>query len=361
MSRLERVILVWIAALARLWVGCDMIRTERLTAGTPRPISPRASLTDLEETAVEVFERISPSVAYVVTSAARGGYLLPPSRAIGAGSGFVWDEAGHVVTNHHVIAGADEVAVRLDGGDLLPAEVIGSAPDYDLAVLRIIGNRRPLRPIPVGRSDDLRVGQITFAIGSPYGLNRTLTMGVISALDRTLPAGVNREIRGVIQTDAAINPGNSGGPLLDSAGRLIGVNTAIVSQTGAFVGIGFAVPVDIVNRVVPQLIEMGRVPRPGIGITALPEELAAQLAVRGVVVADVIPGSPAAEAGLVGIDEASGRLGDIITHVNGERVHTVAALAAKLTEIGIGNEATLTIIRNGEERTVTLTVTDIGP
>jgi 2-alkenal reductase len=204
------------------------------------------------------------------------------------------------------------------------------------------------------------VGQITFAIGSPYGLNRTLTMGVISALDRTLPSGANREIRGVIQTDAAINPGNSGGPLLDSAGRLIGVNTAIVSRSGAFAGIGFAVPVDIVNRVVPQLIKEGRVPRPGIGITALPEELAAQIAVRGVVVAGVVPGSPAAKAGLEGIDEQAGRLGDIITRVNGERVLTVADLATELSEVGIGNEVKLTVIRNGEERTVTVTVTDIA-
>ncbi|WP_119462810.1 trypsin-like peptidase domain-containing protein [Rhodospirillaceae bacterium SYSU D60014] len=360
MSRLERVVLVWIALLATVWVGYDTLRTQWLTADEPRPISPRATLSEMEETATEIFQRISPSVAYIVTQTAGGLFLPPSTEALGAGSGFIWDAAGHIVTNHHVIAGADQVGVRLGGEELLRAEVVGSTADYDLAVLRLVDNHQSLQPIPIGSSADLRVGQTTFAIGSPYGLSRTLTTGVISALDRRLPAGVNREIRGVIQTDAAINPGNSGGPLLDSAGRLIGVNTAILSQSGAFAGIGFAVPVDIVNRIVPQIIRDGYVPRPGIGITTLPEELAAQVDVQGVVVAGVSSGSPAQEAGLQGIDQATGQLGDVITHINGKRVLTVPDLVAELTDIGVGNEARLTVRRDGESREVTLTVMDIS-
>lgn len=167
-----------------------------------------------------------------------------------------------MVTNHHVVEGATRVAVRLDSGEAVPARVIGFAPNSDLAVLRLSENRAALRPIPIGTSDDLKVGQSVYAIGNPFGLTRSLSTGVISALERRLPAGSGREIAGVIQTDAAINPGNSGGPLLDSAGRLIGVNTAILSGSGSFAGIGFAVPADTVNRIVPKLIRDGRVPTP---------------------------------------------------------------------------------------------------
>ena len=360
MSRLEQVVLVWIALLATVWVGYDVLRTQLLTADEPRPVSPRASLAETEETATEVFRRISPSVAYIVTQTSGGQFLRPDAESLGAGSGFVWDAAGHIVTNHHVVVGAERVGVRLAGDELLRAEVVGSTADYDLAVLRLVDNHESLQPIPIGSSSDLQVGQMTFAIGSPYGLSRTLTTGVISALDRRLPTGMSREIRGVIQTDAAINPGNSGGPLLDSAGRLIGVNTAILSRSGASAGIGFAVPVDIVNRIVPQIIRDGYVPRPGIGIITLPEELAAQIDVQGIVVADVSPGSPAEAAGLQGMDAATGRLGDVVTHINGKRVLSVPDLVAELTDTGVGNEAELTVQRDGETRDVTLTVTDIG-
>ena len=203
------------------------------------------------------------------------------------------------------------------------------------------------------------MGQAAFAIGNPFGLARSLTTGIISALDRTLPTSSAREITGVIQTDAAINPGNSGGPLLDSAGRLIGVNTAIASGTGSYSGIGFAVPVDTVNRIVPQLIATGSPSRPGIGIRAASEEIAARFSVDGVVVVDVLPDGPAAKAGLRGIDVADGRLGDVITAVNGRNVRSLSQLAGELEQIGIGNTATLTVQRGSASVKLAVPIVDI--
>jgi 2-alkenal reductase len=251
--------------------------------------------------------------------------------------------------------------VRLDSGAAIDARVVGSAPDQDLAVVKLAETREILHAIPIGRSVDLKVGQSVFAIGNPFGLNRSLTAGIISALDRRLPTASNREIAGVIQVDAAINPGNSGGPLLDSAGRLIGVTTAILSETGSFAGVGFAVPVDVVNRIVPGLIRDGRVPRPGIGIMAAPEEATARMGVSGVVVAQVQPGSSAAQAGLQGINRASGALGDVITHVEGKPVRTIAELASQLDRVGVGKSAQLTVQRDGRSRTVAVGVVDIAP
>jgi 2-alkenal reductase len=259
-----------------------------------------------------------------------------------------------------VIEGATRVRVRLDSGAAIDAKVIGSAPDQDLAVVQLAETRETLHAIPIGSSSDLKIGQSVFAIGNPFGLNRSLTTGIISALDRRLPTASNREVAGAIQIDAAINPGNSGGPLLDSSGRLIGVTTAILSETGSFAGVGFAVPVDVVNRIVPGLIRDGRVPRPGIGIMAAPEEVTARLGVVGVVVAQVQPRSPAVEAGLQGINRATGALGDVITHVNGHAVQSIADLAAQLERIGIGNRAELTVVRDGRIRTVSVGVLDIA-
>lgn len=220
-----------------------------------------------------------------------------------------------------------------------------------------------LRSIPVGRSADLKVGQAVFAIGNPFGLSRSLSTGVISALNRHLPTASGREIHGAIQTDAAINPGNSGGPLLDSAGRLIGVNTAILSGSGSSAGVGFAVPVDIVNQVVPRLIKDGKFPRPGIGIEIVNEETSARLGLPGIVIAEVLPGSTAEDAGLEGVDRRRGSLGDIITKVDGRRVQTVTEFAAALDRAGIGSvvELTLvTLVRERTERTVKLRVMDIS-
>lgn len=350
-SRFGRYALIWILLIATVYVADEFIRSTFLVAPDPRPVTPRGSLTELEQSTIRLFENTAPSVVYIFTAGngeGRGG----------AGSGIVWDRAGHVVTNHHVVAGARRIAVRLDTGEIVEARFVGSAPDYELAVVRLVGTRAQLRPIPIGQSSALRVGQSVFAIGNPFGLSRTLTSGIVSALDRRLPTASDREVAGVIQTDAAINPGNSGGPLVDSAGRLIGVNTAILSGSGASAGIGFAVPVDVVNRIVPQLIETGRVPRPGIGISVLPEEMAAQLGVDGLVVADVLAGTPAAKAGLQGL---SGRqIGDVITHVNGEPVRTLAEFAAALGAVGIGNRAEITVRRGGTSRTVSVEVVDIA-
>ena len=360
LDRFSRFVIIWLLALLSLWLAEQLVRSVLLTASEPRVVVPRGELADYEAHAIELFEALAPSVVYIVTQSREGGSWLFQQQRVGTGSGFIWDAAGHVVTNQHVVQNADRILIRIDDRETVNARLVGVAPDYDLAVVRLERPLSYLRPIPVGSSADLRVGQATYAIGNPFGLSRTLTTGVISALDRRLPTETAREIRGVIQTDAAINPGNSGGPLLDSAGRLIGVNTAILSETGVYSGVGFAVPVDVVNRVVPELIERGQVATPGIGIVALSEELTGRLGIAGVVVERVLPGTPAANAGLQGIDRARGRLGDVITHVAGQRVRTVADLAAVLQGIGVGNRAELTVERNGRTRTVTVDVVDIS-
>ena len=259
-----RLLSIWALLLLSIWIGISVYREVFLVADSPRAITPRGDLAEIEKVNVELFESVSPSVVYIFSQVRR---LEPfgrrPQRQTGTGSGFVWDGAGHVVTNFHVVDGASDVAVKLDSGEAIPATIVGVAPDYDLAVLRLRSRLTSLQPIPVGTSGDLQTGQAVFTIGNPYGLSRTLTTGIISALDRRLPTETGREIRGVIQTDAAINPGNSGGLLLDSAGRLIGVNTAIISGSGASAGIGFAVPVDIVNRVVPNSLPRARPHAPG--------------------------------------------------------------------------------------------------
>jgi 2-alkenal reductase len=264
------------------------------------------------------------------------------------------------VTNNHVVEGAAATRIRLASGEVVPATVVGTAPNYDLAVLRMNRQGSPAPAIPIGTSADLKVGQATFAIGNPFGLDQTLTTGVISALQRRLPTQEGREIADVIQTDAAINPGNSGGPLLDSSGRLIGVNTAIFSPSGTFAGIGFAIPVDVVNRIVPQLIRNGRVPTPGIGIVPAQEGVAAQLGVEGVVVVRVVPGSPAQAAGLRGVDARTGEIGDVITGVNGRPVRRLADLTAALEVAGVGQPVELTVGRGGRANTVRLTPVDVG-
>jgi 2-alkenal reductase len=300
---------------------------------------------------VHVFAR--PSQRELMLSGGEGG-------GVQSGSGFIWDEAGHVVTNNHVVQGARPVTIRLASGETVPAEVVGTAPNYDLAVLRLGRARQMPPPILIGSSGDLKVGQAAFAIGNPFGLDQTLTTGVISALQRRLPTSEGREIADVIQTDAAINPGNSGGPLLDSAGRLIGVNTAIYSPSGAYAGIGFAIPVDVVNRVVPQLIRDGRVPTPGIGIVPGQEAIAAQLGIEGVVIVATIPGSPAERAGLRGVDTRAGTIGDVIVGVNGQPVRRLSDLTAALERVGIGEPVELSVDRGGRTVTMRVEVADVG-
>ena len=272
----------------------------------------------------------------------------------------MWDAAGHLVTNYHVIKGTTEIGVRLTSGEFVSARLVGVAPNYDLAVLRVEANRAPLRPIIVGSSADLQVGQETFAIGNPYGLDQTLTSGIVSALHRRLPTAPSHEISGVIQTDAPINPGNSGGPLLDSAGRLIGVNSAIITGSGASAGIGFAIPIDVVNRVAGQLIRDGRVPVPGIGIVGASESEATRLSIDGVIIVRAIPQSPAARAGLEGADSDGGVVQDVITAANGQPVHTMSDLADVFDEVGVGKSVNLTVTRSGQTRSIDVEVTDIS-
>src|SRR5437868_2868735 len=292
-------------------------------ATSPRPVVARGDLPESERATISLFERVSPSVVQVVGAAAGASAADMEGEGVReqSGTGVVWDGAGHIVTNNHVVSGTDQVAVRLASGEVVAASIVGVAPNYDLAVVRLHDTRHLPAPIAVGTSADLKVGQAAFAIGNPFGLDQSLTTGVISALKRRLPTSGGREIAGVIQTDAAINPGNSGGPLLDSAGRLIGVNTAIFSPSGSNAGVGFAVPVDVVNRIVPELIRNGGVATPGIGIVAANEAVAARLGIDGLAVVRTVPGSPAQRAGLQGVDAQSGNLGDIIIAANGKPVH----------------------------------------
>jgi 2-alkenal reductase len=352
-----RMLLIWGLLILSVWVGDQFIRDLLLTADRPRAVTPRGDLADIEKSIVSLFETAAPSVVYISTEDVGA---LGESKPGGAGSGFVWDAAGHIVTNFHVVDNARRVLVRLNSGESVAARIVGVAPNYDLAVLKLNETRSLLQPIPIGTSVELKVGQSIYAIGNPFGLHRTLTTGVISALNRHLPTEGGREIAGVIQTDAAINPGNSGGPLLDSAGRLIGVNTAIISGSGASSGIGFAVPVDTVNRAVPALIRDGKVPIPGLGIAIASEEVGARLGFAGVLIEKVRPGSTAEKAGLRGTDRYARRLGDIITQVNGQPVASLAELATALEQHEIGSTVTLTILRDGQKLQVLVGVMDIS-
>ena len=279
-------------------------------------------------------------------------------RRRGTGSGFVWDKKGHIVTNYHVIRNAGVLKVRLADQSTWSARVVGSAPDKDLAVLKIKAPARRLRPISIGRSSNLQVGQTVLAIGNPFGLDRTLTVGVVSALNRQIRSQSNRPIRGVIQTDAAINPGNSGGPLLDSAGRLIGVNTAIFSPSRANAGIGFAVPVDTVNRVVPQLIRYGRIRRPRIGIHVFyNKQFMRSIRRVGVMIEQVVPNSPAAKLRLRGMRrtyEGDLILGDIIVGLDGKPVRNLDDLLTILEKHKVGDRVWIKINREGKLRKLRL-------
>ena len=319
----------------------------------------------LEETRnIDVFRRASDSVVFITSIAVRRDFFFEADQIPeGSGSGFVWDREGHIVTNFHVIERAQRLAVTLVDQSEWEAEVVGVAPDKDLAVLRIEAPAERLHPLPAGRSHDLQVGQTVLAVGNPFGLDHTLTVGVVSALGRELRSPSGRTIRDIIQTDAAINPGNSGGPLLDSRGRLIGVNSAIYSPSGASAGIGFAVPVDTVSRLVPQLIARGRVEQPGIGISLLADHLAARLRLEGVGVYDVVPGSPADRAGLVGVRlSRAGRIlpGDQILAVDGHETRQAEDLVHAFESAGVGAKVTLTLLRDGKRRSLEMRLIAVG-
>ena len=345
-----------VAALCLAGTGCLQARDNAV----PRAVTPRGALPPTEQQVVDLFAQLAPSVAYITSEVLQQTSLFGAEVSQSAGSGFVWDTNGHIVTNNHVVEGARRLFVQLDAGQPIEARLVGRSPEYDLAVLQLARVPRDLRPIPLGTSKDLRIGQTTYAIGNPFGLSRTLTQGLISALDRELPTTDFREVPGVIQTDAAINPGNSGGPLVDSAGRLIGVNTAIRSASGSSSGVGFAIPVDLVNRVVPALISRGVAPLPGIGITPVRPDLVARAGISGVVIADVGRGTPAAAAGLKPLNRRTGELGDVIVAVNGRRVETLSTFAAELDRVGIDNTAELTVTTvGGAERKVKVKVIDL--
>lgn len=330
----------------------------------PRIVEARGNLAEDEQSTIAIFENSRDSVAFITTRQrvmdawTRNIFSVPS----GTGSGFIWDDHGHIITNYHVIKGASEATVRLADGHDYKAALVGASAAHDIAVLRIgLGFERP-KPVPLGSNRDLKVGQKVFAIGNPFGLDWTLTTGIISALDRSLPAEGGRIISNLIQTDAAINPGNSGGPLLDSAGRLIGINTAIYSPTGASAGIGFAVPVDTVNRIVPQLISRGKYIRPALGITVdekFNDRLTSMLDVSGVVILGVSRDSAADAAGLKGaVISSDGEITpkDIIIAIDNQPIDSVEKLLAIIDEYRVGDTIQVKILRKEKEIEVPVTL-----
>jgi len=324
-----------------------------------------STLTEDERRGIEVFRKAANSVVNITSVAIRHNFFFDATRIPqGSGSGFFWGRQGHVVTNYHVVEGANRFTVTLADQTDWEAELVGIAPEKDLAVLKVISSAGKQVPLEIGRSDDLLVGQRVLAVGNPFGLDHTLTTGVVSALGRELTSPAGRLIRDVIQTDAAINPGNSGGPLLDSNGRLIGVNTAIYSLSGGSAGIGFAIPVDTVARLVPQLIRYGRPVEPGIGgMYWLADRYTRRFDLEGVVVQDVARGSRAASLGFAGLTRTRrGRyeLGDRVLEVNGRRVHTVDQLRDEFERVGVGGAVELIVDRDGRRRKVTLELQRVG-
>jgi 2-alkenal reductase len=348
------------ALVAALVSALVIPQPEPAGAASPRAVQRRGELSAAERSTIAMFDRVAPSVVQVVARSASENLLSEEEARVSTGTGFIWDEVGHVVTNDHVVQGAQSIAVRLASGEVVKAEAVGVAPAYDLAVIRIRGARQLPPAVAIGSSSDLKVGQFAFAIGNPFGLDQSLTSGIISALKRRLPTSNGREIANVIQTDAAVNPGNSGGPLLDSSGRVIGVTTAIISPSGSNAGIGFAIPIDTVNRIVPELIEKGRVPTPGIGIVTASEAIATRLGVEGVLIVQTTAGSPAAHAGLRGIDADNERLGDVVVGIDGKPVRRLSDLTDEIERVGVGKTVHLSVKRGDRTREVDVEVVDIS-
>ena len=312
------------------------------------------STLNFEELTVALFENAAPSVTFITTTSLQRDFWTRNVTEIpgGTGSGFIWDKKGHIVTNYHVIEDANKAHVTLADNTSYAASLVGVAKEKDLAVLKIDAPEESLIPIPVGKSFDLKVGQAVYAIGNPFGLDQTLTTGIISALGREIESRANIPIRDVIQTDAAINPGNSGGPLLDSSGKLIGVNTAIYSPSGAYAGIGFSIPVDVVNWVVPDLIEYGELKRPRIGIEMVATQYMNRMELDGAMILNVVPDSPAAKALLQ--PTKRNKHGDRIIKLDDEKINDNLDLVLKLEKYKPGDEIQLTIIRDKKELEVTL-------
>ena len=327
---------------------------------TPQGINNPSSVSD-EQNSIEVYKALSPGVAFITTSVTGADFYGQEfERERGSGSGSVIDNQGHILTNYHVIEGAQKLTVSLGGDKVFPARVIGGDPDTDLAVIKIEPPREGLTVVQLGDSEKLAVGQKVLAIGNPFGLDRTLTTGVISGLQRPIRARNGRPIDAAIQTDASINPGNSGGPLLDKFGRMIGINSQILSPAGGSVGVGFAVPVNTAKRVIPQLIQFGEVRRPKLGVDAYPvkrlQEQGVDLPVEsGLLLRAVVNGGAAQQAGLRGLSRDSQGyviLGDIITAIDGETVKDIDDLYRYLDKKQIGSTVQVQIYRDGKTQSV---------
>jgi S1-C subfamily serine protease len=340
-------------------------QTEHFVSVEPRPVAQRPDdkLGADEQLTIDVFSKFSRSVVHITSLETRRDRMTLDVAEIpqGTGSGFVWDQQGHVVTNYHVVQMGNAASVTLNDNSTYPATIVGVAPDKDIAVLHIDAPPQKLLPLPLGQSATLKVGQKVLAIGNPFGLDQTLTTGVVSGLGREIKSITQRPIFDVIQTDASINPGNSGGPLLDSSGRLIGINTAIYSPSGANAGIGFAVPVDTVNTIVPQLLKYGKVKRPALGIVPLRDATALQNGIDGVVIARVVPGGAADQAGLTGViqDVDGTRVGDVIVKIGDVEVHTSSDLFRALDAHNVGDVVDVTVASRGQRRTVKVTLQDV--
>ena len=330
----------------------------------PRVVAARGDLAEDEKSTIALFKSASPSVVHItslIEQQSRFSFNIQQMRQ-GTGTGFIWDDEGRIVTNYHVVHESDALEVVLSDGSKWEASVVGVYPDRDIAVIAIsVPKVKKLNPLPIGSSSDLQVGQKVFAIGNPFGLDQSLTTGVISALGREIESMTRRPISGVIQTDAAINPGNSGGPLLDSAGRLIGMNTAIYSPSGVSSGVGFAIPVDAINDIVPQLIRHGKIARPGMGITPADEEIVARYRLPGLLILSIKPNSPAEKAGLRPTRQGRGGviLGDIITSVDKKKVKTFRDLTNVLASKKVGDVVSVEVLREGERIEVPVTLEPI--
>jgi len=356
------IVIVWIVAD---FLGIKPSRFMQPKVGMRPVVQQIGDLGADERTNMQIFEQAAPSVTYITNKRFQRDIFSFNVMEIpqGEGSGFLWDDKGHIVTNYHVIYEADEIEVKLQNGKSYDASIVGKDPDHDLAVLQIDAMNLNIPPVMIGSSNDLRVGQKVLAIGNPFGLDSSLTTGIISALGRTIQSMTKRNIYDVIQTDAAINPGNSGGPLLDSFGRLIGVNTAIISPSGTYSGVGFAVPVDTVNRIVTKLISYGKVGRPGLGISLIPEHFMSRWGIEGVGILEVYKGSSAEEAGLRKIKRLPrGRIemGDIIIECDGSQVRKSSDLIRILDRHEVGDEVDIVIIRSGVKKSVRITIQSIN-
>ncbi|NIO17084.1 MAG: trypsin-like serine protease [Deltaproteobacteria bacterium] len=360
-----RTLLLILLALLVLWLFLQRSERPKLDPDAkPRVVAARGNLAEDEKNTIDIFQNVADSVVFITSVEFRQSWFTLNVYQIpkGTGSGFVWDKEGRIVTNYHVIEDANRIEITLSDQSVWKASLVGASSDKDLAVLAISAPPEKLKPIPLGDSDNLLVGQKVYAIGNPFGLDHTMTSGIVSALGREIESVTGRKIDGVIQTDAAINPGNSGGPLLDSAGRLIGVNTAIYSPSGASAGIGFAVPVEDVNRIIPEIIRYGRVIRPGIGVSIAHESLARRLGIRGILIIDVLPGSSAEAAGLRGTRRSGADiiLGDIVIKFNGKEVKTPDELLNEFEDRHVGDVVTLGILREGEEIAIEVKLEEVG-